>query len=463
LMVAIRSGNAVDIESLVHRGAPLLPHYYSIRLEAQGGLAHEARDGSWSSKGPRPGLVNPVDWAAMERCWRPAMQLLRLGDSQIVFNRDEHQSFLTEVDLAKGTRRAVNVAAFHGQHEFLTMLLERSADVGQKNTLDQSALHVAVLEDRPQIADLLLKHGAWACEEQRREVLARSLTRRMKCVLDAAGVMAIAGEELAAEALPQWSEMVQHLAVHENADDKAFRLERIHERGQSPVLGNQSEGTAAKLTLASRSLPSSPVSLLQPVPPDSGKPNVPLPSHRDPTKRELRMDQSEKQAELMTAIQKGDVHRITSLVLHGTVLDGSFDLGYGEEGNCLDWACAAERPAVALVLLDLADARGLGRSLASVARAALYWSILHGYLDVLQALLKHGADVGLRPPHGSNHSSALALAVFSWREAEAVELLRHGAWEREPESRRRELAEYLGSRKALRDAFNSAGIAIAVS
>mmetsp|Transcript_125547 Transcript_125547/g.242020 ORF Transcript_125547/g.242020 Transcript_125547/m.242020 type:complete len:828 (-) Transcript_125547:63-2546(-) len=475
LMAAIRDDNPVLIEELVQRGAPLLNHYHSTRLDHPDGNYPESglSTGTWTSKGAKTGLVNPVDWAVLEHQFRAAMQLLLIGDDKVVFERDEHRSFLTKLELARQTIRAVNLAAFRGQVDLLKMLLDRGADVGQTNSKGESALNLAVREDKAEAANMLLQYGAWAVEDRKREVLERALMRRMKCVLDAGGISAPDDEIsaahgiMAAEKPPAWEDMVQEFATQKLEDDKPFCIERIMERSTSRERSRKGWASAASdrsaVTSPTRSLPSrggpSPLSTTA-VSELGGEMSLPVASVLTGTHGELRSECRMLNADLTFAIQKGDEAMIRSLVTAGAPLEGSFDLGYGTFGNCIDWACVSKQPAMALVLLELADTKwlGLGNELAVGATSALFWSVLEGFLEVLKQLLARGASASQRSRLWSNDDSALALAISSWRDLEAAELLRHGAWEAEPESRRPELLRLAQTRKPIAEALRKAGI-----
>jgi len=119
---------------------------------------------------------------------------------------------------------------------------------------------------------------------------------------------------------------------------------------------------------------------------------------------------------------------------------------------------------VALKLLELATEQSpkLGEALAGNARAALFWSVVHGYADVLEALLIRGIDVAMKQPAvlaGHGGSTPLALAVASYRPGEASLLLKHGAWEKEPPEKRLELLRKVRLRGgAMAAAFAAAGV-----
>merc|ERR1711972_1027218 len=59
---------------------------------------------------------------------------------------------------------------------------------GQQNSEGESALHAAVRTGNREAAALLLQYGAWAVEEQRRDVLKSALVKGVACVLEGAGV-----------------------------------------------------------------------------------------------------------------------------------------------------------------------------------------------------------------------------------------------------------------------------------
>ncbi|CAJ1359520.1 unnamed protein product, partial [Effrenium voratum] len=103
------------------------------------------------------------------------------------------------------------------------------------------------------------------------------------------------------------------------------------------------------------------------------------------TLAEARQQRRELHAQLSKAIRKNDALAVAALVQRGAPIELPFDLGYGEQGTCVDWAVASQRPQVALQLLRLADAKGHGQALAQQAVAALFWSALHGYPEEMVA------------------------------------------------------------------------------
>ena len=54
----------------------------------------------------------------------------------------------------------------------------------------------------------------------------------------------------------------------------------------------------------------------------------------------------------------------------------------------VDWAVSCEKPDMALLLLEIADERNVGEDLAKQSVPALYWSVLRGYMDVLEGRAK---------------------------------------------------------------------------
>lgn len=149
LTAAILGEDLAQIEHLVRQGASFkLDYHYR----------------------PEKLLVNPVDWAALQSCFRASTRLAECGQAH-------------GLDLSKTTRYAVWVAAANGQLELLRTLLKASVPVHNRH-LQESALHVAVrqasasriknprLDDPSNVASqevitLLLRYGAWAVEPQR--------------------------------------------------------------------------------------------------------------------------------------------------------------------------------------------------------------------------------------------------------------------------------------------------------
>jgi len=186
------------------------------------------------------------------------------------------------------------------------------------------------------------------------------------------------------------------------------------------------------------------------------RPGAPAASH------EMTSDEARLRGELARAIRKGALDRIRGLAGRGAPLNASFDLGYGERGNCIDWACVSGWPESALLLFELADERGQGDALAQGARAGLFWSVSQGYTEVVKQLLCRGADIAQHSPVGSlkvvQGDTLLAVAVFGGRKNETLELLRHGAWEKETPPAREQLLAWASSRKPVADAFREGGV-----
>lgn len=451
LMKAIRDRRHEMIKSLVSRGATLLPHYYSARLPVQRGAIIEV-----NSKGIRSGLVNPVDWAVLEGYYEEAVLLLEIADGKLVFGRDEQKSFLSQLNLAQQCQQAVVIAATKSHLKLLRSLLERGANVAQQNMFGDSALGLAVRAGKLEVVDVLLNFGAWEREPKKQEVLERAEARHVLAVVKAAGALAYPGcEERVEGRRPPWGRLVNDLSVAGTDADKQFTLSRIADE----------VGLASKSRPVSQSSPRSPRHQAEARLAGSEPQTHDLSTHNGvfvgpvETWSQLRSGRQEVHANMVGAIRKGDAAKIVSLVEHGAALDLTFTLGYGETGNCIDWACVCQRPAVALTLIDLADRQGLGESLAVGSCAALFWSVLHGYFEVLRALLARGADVGKQGPAGKFGVSALTLAVSSFRPQEVQELLACGAWDRESSKGRKELARLVQDRGgSIAEAFRDACI-----
>ncbi|CAE7744551.1 mcm9, partial [Symbiodinium pilosum] len=302
-----------------------------------------------------------------------AMYIMELTDGRVVFNRDEERSCLQVVQLAGRCQQAVVAACLRGQTTLLRMLLERGADAAQQNLYGETALHVAtrageeaqLSSSQPQSEDeaasLLLQHGAWPREPRKREVLELAEAHRMQAVIVAAGVSADYTENILDRQLPQYQEVLEVLSKASTKADQDFTFSGI-----ADLVGTASQ---PRPTAAGGKVPA----------------EVERPTWGPPaTVAEVRRERLELHGDLVKAVRKGDLAAVASLVQRGAQLDLSFNLGYGETGNCVDWAACCQQPASALKLLELADAQGLGEALAGQARAALFWSIVHGYAEVLE-------------------------------------------------------------------------------
>ncbi|CAJ1438975.1 unnamed protein product, partial [Effrenium voratum] len=410
LLEGIQRQNRVQMRSALNRGASVRAHYYSSRVPARlGKLELEG-----TAKGPRSSLVNPVDWAVLEGFYQEAIFLLDLTEGHVSFNRDEERSSLQVVQMAKECRQAVVVACQKGQELLLRALLAKGASCLQQDAFERSALHVAALVGDEVAVKLLLERGAWAPEDRKPEVLRLAEAHRMHCIIEAAGVAAGPTINLLNPERPAFQEVIQVLEDTREADRNLTMAEleersKLAARPRAPVLPGAVEAEEGT-TLA-----------------------------------EARQQRRELHAQLSKAIRKNDALAVAALVQRGAPIELPFDLGYGEQGTCVDWAVASQRPQVALQLLRLADAKGHGQALAQQAVAALFWSALHGYPEVLEGLLSRGLEVAAARPAPvaplCTTGSALALAVASCRAAEARVLLSYGAWAKEPPQRRAEILQ----------------------
>jgi len=458
LMSAIVHDDPVQISTLVQRGAPLYPHYYHKPTPHVGppSIDPHFRD---------LGLVNPVDWAALELRFRAAMQLLELGDSRPALTEARPRPTVHgEIRLAIETKVALNLAALHGHLGLMRMLLERGAFVGQINLDGVSALHAAVYTEKPEAVALLLQYGAWDAEKHRREVIELAWARSMTGAFTTAGIpLEVSAAENLQSTQPQPTRSIPDLSAVPSA---GARREEWLQGGHSNAV---MQGHVQKMSLSPRpdgiadwgwapfqTLPSTRLAAAGGGAVSLPRSGLPVVSH------ELNTDEVKLRGELTRAIRKGELDQLRGLMGRGAPLEAAFDLGYGEQGNCLDWACVSGRPESALVLLELADAQGIGDALAVRARAALFWSVSQGYAEVLRELLRRGADVGQPSPLGSlkmvRGETLLAAAVFGVRKAETIELLKHGAWEKEPESQRQQLLAWASGRRPVAEAFHEAGI-----
>lgn len=423
LMQAIRDDDPVQIEALVKRGAPLFCHYYSghnePRTAGQPRYPWTPRKAAyWTSKGPDSGLINPVDWATLEHRPRAALQLLLIQHKTLVFSRDENQSFLEQLDLARTSKRAVNAAAFRGWTELLQKLLELGGDVAQKNPKGESALFVAVREGQQEAAAMLLKHGAWSLEERKCDVLQSAIARRVTSVLQAAGVAV--GSDGVNPQVP--AEMVKILTGANTEDEKKFLIERMLEKGRKEA-------------------------------PSVAEPNA-IGLQDVQTTVQLASEHRSLFGDLREAVRRGDVGRIHAAIKRGSPIDEELDLGHGERGNILDWAVVWKKPSAAMALVDGAVERGVAQSLVSSAKAALHWAVMRGELAVLEKILPFASDLGRRSLWSG---SALALGVFCSRSDEISALLAAGAWEAEPQ---KDEVLYWARQRRLVNVFEKAKIAV---
>jgi len=152
------------------------------------------------------------------------------------------------------------------------------------------------------------------------------------------------------------------------------------------------------------------------------------------------------------------VATVRALVRQGVLRNMKFELGYGQCGNCVDWAVVNGYSAQAVEILEIADEVDLGSHFAEGAKAAFFWSVIQGYTDTLEALLKRGADVAQTHNVWSSGDSALDLAIFGSRPAEVEVLLRYGAWKQTSEAQRQQLLRWSHHRPFILDVLKRGGI-----
>lgn len=293
------------------------------------------------------------------------------------------------------------------------------------------------MHGRKELAALfLLQWGAWQQEPHRVRVAQLALQNKVRCVIEAGtatGVLKAPDEPPPADALPGLNAAPERIRTNDTVHDLSMTR-------QPPDLEHPPAWAPGDPDLARAAGPGSWLAV-----------------------REVDDAEALWRGQLARAIRKGDLMRLQVVVRRGagangsasgTLLNAVFDLGFGQRGNCLDFSCVVGRPESALRLLELADdngrdagkagGNGLGNALAAAAPAALFWSVVAGYLQLLRELLRRGGDPAQRwLPAASSWTlpaptggSLLALAVSCCRAEEAAELLQFGAWEKEsPEER----------------------------
>jgi ankyrin repeat protein len=369
LQEAILSADLEGLEAAVRRGASLQRHYSSDKA-----CPHSGYDGST--------LVNPVDWAVLESCPNAARRLLELEMEKVVSLADGDSLGVTSY-------RALHIAARRASVrrwiELVKKLLECGADISRVDPWGRSPLHIAVMNGNAEAAQIMLNHGAWAHEEKREEVLKLAANQRVKCVLEAA-----------AQVFGTW--------VHEEKPEEVLKLAA-------------SQRIKFVLEAAAQVPASTEV-------PDKAK--ATSPHLQDP---ENEIGEVYKR-DLVKAIKFGDMIKIKMLLDRGADLLTIADLGYGIRGNLIDVAVFHHREQIALELLKLGSDRGLARELAARACHAVFWAVQQDYLQLLEELLKHGADPG---QIDDICGSALRFAAEQSRSDAIVLLLEAGAWKAEPE------------------------------
>mmetsp|Transcript_108831 Transcript_108831/g.330950 ORF Transcript_108831/g.330950 Transcript_108831/m.330950 type:complete len:414 (-) Transcript_108831:115-1356(-) len=402
------------------------------------------------------------------------MQLLELADDRLAVVHDRQRNVFQEFSVAGETRHAVNVAARHGHLGLLRLLLERSACVGQKSEHHESALQVAVQNGHAEVVAFLLQHGAWDVEERRWEVLELAAEREMASVFESvrtssSGVQAGTGSGSLSRAAHDSAEVpdagctelractpvsrlpTPHIAARREAWSREGPPSAVWHGGLRRICDDATAGTYSWGWSPLQSLPLTPASAAA-----GGAAAVPWPACVG-SLHELSSGSARLRGELHRAIRKGDMDRLRATLARGAPLDAAVDLGYGERGTCVDWACVCGHPVVAMELLGLADAHGIGDALAVRSTAALLWAATMGNLELLRELLRRGADVGTRCP-GPGQRSLLTQAVYSMRPEEALELLRSGAWEEEGKAQREHLLSWVQNRPSMAAAFREVGI-----
>lgn len=413
LMDAIRRDHFARIDVLIKSGAPLSAHYYHPAF------CHFAANPTDKDAS----LVNPVDWATLDLKFQAALYILDVGAGMVdMAEARPRPAVLPEIDLARETRVAVNQATHYGHIRLVKMLVEMGASVGQCNNEGYSALAVAIQKNHREIMTYLLQHQAWDLEKRQQQVWELAEKRGLTIPLCEAGCKVTA--------LPEF--------VDDDRLPKAkteFISEECAPREQTP---STRPGTA--MTYERCRSPDHPV-------------------HSRLDNRVLSSMECRLLGELRVAIRKADSAKIQGLMARGVPIEAEFDLGYGMKGTCIDWACVASRPEVALLILKLADGQGLGDKLATQATAAFFWSVSQGYLEVLEELLRRGTDVGKRAvsENPDDSDTALRVAVVGAQKAEITLLLRYGAWKTETENNRRNLLALASTRRKSMEGFKDAG------
>jgi len=360
-------------------------------------------------------------------------------------------------ELIQASRRALVWCARDGRADLVGTLLRHGMDVTQRDWHERTPLHAAFLRGHRECAQMLLRLGAWDAEPDKDDVCKWAIHWHLEPLLKALGVVPGAGQL-------------------DDTSAGATRKQRLHGTGLTPdqiahaelatplrAHGAQPQGTDRRLYATGGVNGNNTAREIA----DSPKEDPEI-TRRCVQPRAEHLAQSEAtqehlellRAELCHAIQKGDVKHAASAVKRGAPLNEQYDLGYGELGNCIDWACVAESPAVALKLLELADDRGVGGVLAAGSKSALCWSVIRGYTEVVLQLLKHGADPGQRNATWPAGETALSLAVSGWREEEVAALLIFGAWNHEPQDTRPALLRSAMLRGPVAQAFRKAGVGI---
>lgn len=457
MMRAMEKNKPEEVDALVRCGAPLVACY-----------PHRVP--------PDVTFVNPVDWAALHLRFSAAMQILELSDDIRAYEHDRNRNVLHSINAAMQTMHAVSIAARYGHLGLLRMLLERSASIEQLSAQKESPLLTAVRNDHAEVTAFLLKRGAWEVEGQQSvvaQVVAESKSEDLQACFENAN--------LSTEALKALGDGVQYMSrvapLHaDNAADVDYSVandsphphvaaRRMAWLQDGPtVVPNEStfkmEGGPAADGIASwgwspmESLPITPLSATSGCAAAFSRPTSPT-LYPPPA---LGAGDVRLRGELNRAIRKGEVDRLRAIVARGAPLEVKFNLGYGEEGTCVDWASVNGQTEVGILLLELADEQGTGNALAVASYAALYWCITNSFLSLLRELLNRGADAGTLRRYGPNQHSLFQHAVYSMRREETLELMRHGAWDKEPISEREHLLIWAQTQKQMASIFKEAGI-----
>jgi hypothetical protein len=355
--------------------------------------------------------------------------------------------------------------------ELIHALLARGASLGQKNLEGMSALHVAMRAQDEAAVELLLEKGAWAVEKRKRDVLVDAA---------ACGLMPLVMKN----DLPQ-----QTFGQAENgrsaaaAAADAARTRRVVASYRAAVPAVVSRVPKPSQAGLDEALPSPIGSQIQepcgelpprpatcPVTDNWGRCSPQPPRAATslgtcdarvilPCRATAPIDDHFRRT-FVRALRRGEVGVLRQLFVEdgARVHSMKFDLGFGELGNCVDWAVVKEFPTKAILLLEIADDVGIGDVLACEALPAFFWSVVQGYTVVLESLLKRGAVISRTHRVWSSGDSALDIAVFGSRGPEAEALLSAGAWELESEVRRAELLRWSEHRPTMIQVFKKAGI-----
>jgi len=312
-------------------------------------------------------------------------------------------------DFAKDTGNALDLMLLHKRYELALQLLNFETPSGQEVARGcNRALAWAAREGRLPILELLVTHGANIAqqdEQKRSALLLAAMRGQGQCVNVLLGEGALELEQDGGTEVNKWAlhwKLQTHLALHwkrcvwHGLNQPAVADGAIEDSREAVVTQQPDGETDSNLSC-----------------------------------------RNGLQLRLQNAIVRSGVKEVKELLKKGAPLGAMYDLDeLGKQtGSVLDLAVLHKRYDLALHLSNYEDSKSV---VIPATRHAVAWAARDGKDNLVQELIRLGADVAQRDEKGR---SALQLAALRGRKTCAQTLLAAGAWE--TESQREEVSESL--------------------